>query len=229
VKIVMSGEGADELFAGYARYLILVREQELYEVPELRLYKPLLSGYLGSTLDRFSRLLNRGSVPDGAVKSVIARHFEAFENLVHAMGYTEFKSLLVSLLQMEDRSAAAFGLENRSPFLDHRLIELAFSIPADMKIRGSTLKWILRQVAARYLPKGVLERRDKMGLVFPANLWFNWSGHRGEFDRQLYNELCMKVWRDVFLSGARAGAQVHIPALRTRSSTPGNGRPSPSA
>src|SRR5215472_16148193 len=229
VKIVMSGEGADELFAGYARYLILVREQELYEVPELRLYKPLLSGYLGSTLDRFSRLLNRGSVPDDAVKSVIARHFEEFENLVHAMGYTEFKSLLVSLLQMEDRSAAAFGLENRSPFLDHRLIELAFSIPTDMKIRGSSLKWILRQVAARYLPRKVLGRRDKMGLVFPANLWFNWSGRRGEFDRHFYNELCMKVWRDVFFSGTH-GAPMRVPAMAVQSSPPGNGRrTSPSA
>jgi asparagine synthase (glutamine-hydrolysing) len=230
VKIVMSGEGADELFAGYARYLILVREQELYEVPELRLYKPLLSGYLGSTLDRFARLLNRGSVPDDAVKSVIARHFEEFENLIHAMGYTEFKSLLVSLLQMEDRSAAAFGLENRSPFLDHRLIELAFSIPADMKIRGSTLKWILREVAARYLPKKVLDRRDKMGLVFPANLWFNWSGRRGEFDRHFYNELCMKVWRDVFFSGSHGGPAARVPAMAAQSSPRGNGRPpSPSA
>jgi asparagine synthase (glutamine-hydrolysing) len=230
VKIVISGEGADELFAGYARYLILVREQELYEVPELRLYRPLLSGYLGSTLDRFARLLNRGSVPDGAVKSVIARHFEEFEDLVHAMGYTEFKSLLVSLLQMEDRSAAAFGLENRSPFLDHRLIELAFSIPADMKIRGSTLKWILRQTAARYLPKKVLDRRDKMGLVFPANLWFNWSGRRGEFDRRFYNELCMKVWREVFFSETRGGTPVRLPAMAVQSSPPGNGRrPSPSA
>jgi asparagine synthase (glutamine-hydrolysing) len=227
VKIVMSGEGADELFAGYARYLILVREQELYEVPELRLYKPLLSGYLGSTLDRFSRLLNRGSVPDAAVKSVIARHFEEFENLVHAMGYTEFKSLLVSLLQMEDRSAAAFGIENRSPFLDHRLIELAFSIPADMKIRGSTLKWILRQVAARYLPKEVLSRRDKMGLVFPVNLWFNWSGRRGEFDRQFYNRLCMKAWREIFFSDRGTGAPARIPAPGTPGPTRGNGRPSP--
>jgi asparagine synthase (glutamine-hydrolysing) len=230
VKIVMSGEGADELFAGYTRYLILVREQELYQVPELRFYKPLLSGYLGSTLDRFARLLNRGSVPDDAVKSVIARHFEEFENLIHAMGYTEFKSLLVSLLQMEDRSAAAFGLENRSPFLDHRLIELAFSIPTDMKIRGSTLKWILRQVAARYLPRKVLDRRDKMGLVFPANLWFNWSGRRGEFDRHFYNELCMKVWRDVFFSGTQGGPSVRVAAMAVQSSPPGNGRrPSPSA
>ncbi len=200
VKIVMSGEGADELFAGYARYLVLVREQQLYEIPELRLYKPFVAGYLGRPLDRFAKLLNRGKVPDLAVKAVVARHFEQFEDLVHAMGYTEFKSLLVSLLQMEDRTAAAFGLENRSPFLDHRIIEFAFCIPSDMKVRDCTLKWILRQVAARYLPTSVLERRDKMGLIFPVNVWFQWTGKRGEFDRRSYNEHCMRVWRQVFFS-----------------------------
>lgn len=200
VKIVVSGEGADELFSGYARYLVLVREQGLFEIPELRLYKPFLEAYLGSALDRFARLLNRGKVHDLAVKAVVARHFEQFDDVVHAMGYTEFKSLLVSLLQMEDRTAAAFGLENRSPYLDHRIIEFAFSISSDLKIRDCTLKWILREVAARYLPKGILERKEKMGLIFPVNLWYQWSGKRGEFDRRSYSEYCMKAWREVFFS-----------------------------
>ena len=153
VKIVVSGEGADELFGGYVRYLVLVREQGLFEVPELRNYKPFLQAYLGSALDRFARLVNRGKVPDLAVKAIVAHHFQQFDDVVHAMGYTEFKSLLVSLLQMQDRSAAAFGLENRTPFLDPRIIEFAFSLSADLKIQGSTLKWILRQVAERYLPR----------------------------------------------------------------------------
>lgn len=200
VKIVVSGEGADELFGGYVRYLMLVREQGLFEIPELKNYKPFLQAYLGSALDRFARLVNRGKVPDIAVKAIVSRHFELFDNVVHAMGYTEFKSLLVSLLQMEDRSAAAFGLENRTPFLDRRIIEFAFSISPDLKIRASTLKWILRQVAARYLPKRALERKDKMGLIFPVNLWYQWSGKRGEFDRRSYSDYCMKAWRKVFFS-----------------------------
>jgi asparagine synthase (glutamine-hydrolysing) len=200
VKIVVSGEGADELFGGYARYLVLVREQGLFEIPELKNYKPFLRAYLGSALDRFARLVNRGKAPDLAVKAIVSRHFEQFDDVVHAMGYTEFKSLLVSLLQMEDRSAAAFGLENRTPFLDRRIIEFAFSISPDLKIRASTLKWILREVAARYLPKRVLERKDKMGLIFPVNLWYQWSGKRGEFDRRAYSDHCMKAWRSVFFS-----------------------------
>lgn len=209
VKIVVSGEGADELFSGYARYLVLVREQGLFEIPELKIYKPFLEAYLGSTLDRFARLLNRGKVFDLAVKAVVSRHFEQFDDVVHAMGYTEFKSLLVSLLQMEDRTASAFGLENRSPFLDHRIIEFAFSISSDLKIRDATLKWILRQVAARYLPKRVLERKEKMGLIFPVNLWYQWTGKRGEFDRRSYSDYCMKAWREVFFSEQGMMAPAH--------------------
>jgi len=200
VKIVVSGEGADELFGGYVRYLVLVREQGLFEVPELRNYKPFLQAYLGSALDRFARLVNRGKVSDLAVKAIVSHHFQQFDDVVHAMGYTEFKSLLVSLLQMQDRSAAAFGLENRTPFLDPRIIEFAFSLSPDLKIQGCTLKWILRQVAERYLPREVLDRKDKMGLIFPVNLWYQWSGRRGEFDRRSYSDYCMKAWRRAFFS-----------------------------
>src|SRR5438552_5139668 len=104
------------MFAGSAGYLVAVGARCLFEIPKLRIYNTFLQSYLGSALDRFARLMNRGKVPDLAVKAVVSRHFEQFDVVVHAMGYTEFKSLLVSLLQMEDRTAAAFGLENRSPF-----------------------------------------------------------------------------------------------------------------
>jgi asparagine synthase (glutamine-hydrolysing) len=214
VKIVVSGEGADELFGGYVRYLVLVREQALFEIPELRNYQPFLQAYLGSTLDRFARLVNRGKVPDISVRAIVSHHFQQFDDVIHAMGYTEFKSLLVSLLQMEDRSAAAFGLENRTPFLDRRIIEFAFSISSDLKIRDCTLKWILRQVAARYLPKHVLERKDKMGLIFPVNLWYQWGGRRGEFDRRSYSDYCMKAWRSVFLSESGMVPPVARPPAR---------------
>jgi asparagine synthase (glutamine-hydrolysing) len=214
VKIVVSGEGADELFAGYARYLVLTQEEMLFDVPELRMYRPFLRSYLGRTVDRFARLLNRGKVSDLAVKAVIGRYFDQFDDLVHAMGYTEFRTLLVSLLQMEDRTSSAFGLENRSPYLDHRIIEFAFSIPSSMKVRGCTLKWILREVAARYLPRRVLERRDKMGLIFPVNIWYQWDGKRGEFDRRSYNEYCLQAWRRVFFP--EAGSSIGLVDHRSR-------------
>jgi len=203
VKIVLSGEGADELFSGYTRYLILPHEESLATCPPLVPYRPLLHYYYGNLLDRFARLLNRGRVSDEVVKSVIAKHFLEFDDLVHAMGYTEFKLMLVTLLQMEDRTAAAFGLENRSPFLDHRIIEFAFSIPGDFKVREMTPKWIVREVAKRYLPRPILDRQDKMGLIAPINLWLGTGGRRGEYDRQEYNRHCFQIWQRVFFQERR--------------------------
>src|SRR5262249_1687782 len=64
----------------------------------------------------------------------------------------------------------AHSLEARAPFLDYRLVELAFSIPGTLKIRGRSLKYILRRVAAKYLPHEVLDR-PKEGFVLPNNTW----------------------------------------------------------
>ncbi len=203
VKIVLSGEGSDELFSGYVRYLILAHEQALYAIPGMENYKPLLDFYFGPPLDRFARILNRGRVSDENVKRLIAPHFSAFQDVTHGMGYTDFKMMLGTLLQMEDRASSAFGLENRSPFLDHRLIEFAFSIPGNLKIRGLTSKWILREVARRRLPKIIVERQDKMGLIPPINLWMSQTGKRGEFDREAYNKLCLEEWRQVFFGDKR--------------------------
>lgn len=198
VKIVLSGEGADELFSGYTRYLVQAHEQRLYDAPEIQGYKPLLDRYYGPAVTRFARLLNRSALPNSIVQSVIEPHFSRFDSVAHAMGYTEFKLMLVTLLQMEDRASAAFGLENRSPFLDHRIIEFAFSIPEDLKIRGTTTKWILKQVAARYLPKAVVERTHKMGLIAPINRWLKITEQNGDFGREGYYELAMRKWREVF-------------------------------
>ena len=74
------------------------------------------------------------------------------------------------ILYFNDMLSMAHSLEVRAPFLDWRLVELAASIPGSLKIRGRTLKYILRQVAARYLPAAVLDR-PKEGFVLPANTW----------------------------------------------------------
>ena len=55
--------------------------------------------------------------------------FEMFDDPINAMGYIDFKYVMPSLLQMGDRMASAFGIENRCPYLDKRLIEFAFSLP----------------------------------------------------------------------------------------------------
>ena len=66
----------------------------------------------------------------------------------------------------------AFSLEARLPFLDYRLVEFAFSLPVEQKIRGGVSKAILRNSMRGILPEAVRTRKDKMGFVTPEAIWF---------------------------------------------------------
>ena len=69
-----------------------------------------------------------------------------------------------------DRAAMACGLETRVPFLDHRLVEMAWRLPLNMKVRGNTGKWALRQVLYKYVPRELIER-PKAGFAIPIGQW----------------------------------------------------------
>src|SRR5919202_752848 len=79
---------------------------------------------------------------------------------------------LPELLRYEDRNSMAHSLEARVPFLDYRLVELAFSLPGDELIRNGRSKDVVRRALADLLPPEVRERRDKLGFVTPERRWF---------------------------------------------------------
>ena len=75
-------------------------------------------------------------------------------------------------LRTEDRNSMAHGVEGRVPFLDHRLVELAFGIPEQMLLRGPLNKFVLREAMTSRIPAVVRERIDKMGFPHPRKSWF---------------------------------------------------------
>lgn len=221
VKVILGGQGADELFGGYIRYLLLQIENELSDQPEIKNYHSLARFFwcqqmFQDPVRRYYHLIRRASpVDDEPYYKIVKNRFDRQPDLVNAMGYTDTFLSLPSLITMNDRAAAASGLENRCPFLDHRLVEFAFSLPSGYKIREFKTKSLLRKALKGVVPDPILERRDKKGLVVPFAQWLSdpllqWAKEleaslhrrivvpgksgRGEFDRGLYTRVCLEHW-----------------------------------
>ena len=186
VKVVLSGEGADEMFGGYVRYLPIAREWELQK--KYPSYQYIFSKSCPPYLDGFAKITAR----DGDValaKECLKPYFEMFADPINAMGFADFKLVMPSLLQMGDRMAGAFGLENRCPFLDRRIIEFGFSLPPELKIAALDQKVILRRILRR---RGVISplRDEKKGLTIRFNQWLGST----DWDRSSYCSLLRKEW-----------------------------------
>jgi asparagine synthase (glutamine-hydrolysing) len=87
------------------------------------------------------------------------------------MPYLDFRLYLEdNLLVKVDRASMACSLEMRTPFLDHRLIEFAAGLPAELKVRGFELKYLLKKAAVRWLPRKIVYRQ-KRGFSVPISRW----------------------------------------------------------
>jgi asparagine synthase (glutamine-hydrolysing) len=85
--------------------------------------------------------------------------------------YADSKTYLHELLMKQDQMSMAASIESRVPFLDHKLVEFTSRMPREMKLRGSTTKWILREAMKGILPAAILTR-PKMGFPVPVGNWF---------------------------------------------------------
>ena len=82
-----------------------------------------------------------------------------------------FHASLPALLRYEDRNSMAFSIEARTPFLDYRIVELAFAMPMAHKIRDGWTKRVLRDATEGVLPREIQWRKDKKGFVTPETIW----------------------------------------------------------
>ena len=90
--------------------------------------------------------------------------------------YADTKTYLQELLMKQDQMSMAASIESRVPFLDHKLVEFSARLPREMKLRGSTTKWILREAMKGILPDEILTR-PKMGFPVPLGKWLR-TTHR---------------------------------------------------
>jgi asparagine synthase (glutamine-hydrolysing) len=187
VTILLSGEAADELFGGYMQryrhYRWFLRAQRLLSRAPARLRKALaLAGYAAdgvpatafseypgllahttSFLDKFAR-------DDLRLRCEDAYRFVANveDRALLAAMLADVTNFLSPLLRRLDRMSMAASVECRTPFLDHRLVRTALNLPLSYRLHGRTDKWVLKEVAARYLPRNVVYR-PKVGFPLPVS------------------------------------------------------------
>ena len=209
VKVLISGEGGDEAFAGYQTYrnllwlercksllkpfnrplsAALIQLNRVLGSPTIGKYAPLLGlpidSYYYSRLSspfRFAsqyadRLYTeeflRGTNQDQTTEAVDRYlHNSATQDVVNKMLYVDTKSWLVDdLLLKADKITMANSIELRVPFLDHKVLEFAASLPGSYKVHGFTTKYIAKRVLNRQVPRAIIERK-KVGFPVPYESW----------------------------------------------------------
>lgn len=203
VRVVMIGDGADEIFSGYHRYLLLYHDEQIKKLETMSKYSYLINKYYGSPIERYLKLINRYENQfDNKVNTYLENSIRYFfdkvnGDIVHSMGLNDFYTTMQVLLQMSDRLCMAFSIENRSPFLDYRLVQFGFSMPSKYKIRDGIPKWALKEVAKKFIPMEIVQRIDKRGFSAPVNRWFEWDKN-GKYNRNTYKNIVFDDWRKVF-------------------------------
>jgi asparagine synthase (glutamine-hydrolysing) len=180
VTVSIDGHGADELFAGYP---FDMDSALIDSLPNLGAFKKILEAINNVSSkpkgDDFSNKLKYALLNKYPFLQKLSGHLnlvskkEQFDYLNSTLFQSTFKTILPTLLRNYDRYSMMNGVEIRMPFLDHRIVEFAFSIPHSSKIRNGFGKAIVRDALIDLMPLSIAYRKDKIGFNAPANNWMN--------------------------------------------------------
>lgn len=181
VKVILSGNGGDELLAGYLpyfrTYLSSATDQRhfLAAAREAVLGRDLYKSYARELLSRRRPGGQRPfSMPDllTAEPGELAEFdYRPSRNLNRRLADDVLRYSTPNLLRYEDKNSMAFSIESRVPFLDHELVEFIFKLPIDQKIKKGWNRYVYRQAMKGKMPEANRTRRSKIGFTNPEAAW----------------------------------------------------------
>jgi asparagine synthase (glutamine-hydrolysing) len=196
VKVLLDGQGADEVFAGYSKYIHwylqeLIRANPLAARREIKSLKQnkihfewgwknyLAAWFPAQAANQLEKrearkLSGQPDITDDFKHQYFDRQ-TIYKPLVTKLNdilyFNTFQQGLEELLHYADRNAMAHGRELRLPFLSHELVEFIFSLPGSFKIHNGWTKWVLRNTMKNSLPPEIVWRKDKIGYEPPQKIW----------------------------------------------------------
>jgi asparagine synthase (glutamine-hydrolysing) len=229
LTVMLDGQGGDEVFGGYRGHIgerladLLTRGKLAALSAELAAFRPALGTrplvsalarpFAPERLQRLVRARARGSsaLVHDHLRASTDEHSNESKFSDRLRRYQQLllqQRGLPELLRYEDRNSMAHSLEARVPFLDYRLVELAFSLSGDELIRGGRTKWILRRALGDLLPPTVADRTDKIGFVTPEGRWFR--GPLGDLAADVFASQRFRERGFVDAAAARRRLQRHL-------------------
>lgn len=195
VKVLLDGQGADEVFAGYTKYFhwywqqlyrtdksTLLKERKAVKQTELpgkwswrNKLAARFPSFIARTIQKVKAMEQRSAA--GLSKPFVKNfgtsyyHIPPGNALNNVLYYNTCMNGLEELLRYADRNSMAHGREVRLPFLSHELVQFIFSLPAHYKIRDGWTKWILRAGMDNRIPKEITWRKNKVGFEPPQQQW----------------------------------------------------------